>query len=225
MANTGGKRITDTFRFKHHAIPVPEMMDTNRIIDTTERLSAAIAGIQDAPPNKMEAIQSLHTLLLGKVAPLTPPAQSILPTPQESTPLVDIDKPIIIWNPQVLQPSPPPLKHNTNNIIPNHNTPAIIEDDSDDDTPIPNHSTRPPCHHLICPLQNHPLMRNQLQLCTAHMMNHVITDKLMPTPSLCTHPPLIHCRYAIMAESILLETISPPSHSTIHFIGAIINDC
>jgi hypothetical protein len=26
------------------------------------------------------------------------------------------------------------------------------------------------------------------------------------------------------AQSILLETISPPSYSTIHFIGAIIND-
>ncbi len=30
--------------------------------------------------------------------------------------------------------------------------------------------------------------------------------------------------YAFAAESILLETISPPSHSTIHFIGAIIDD-
>ncbi len=56
MANTGSKRITDTFHFKHHAIPVPEITATNRIIDATSRPPAAIAGIQDAPPNKMEAI-------------------------------------------------------------------------------------------------------------------------------------------------------------------------
>jgi hypothetical protein len=67
-------------------------------------------------------------------------------------------------------------------------------------------------------------MRNQLQPRTAHMINCVIADKFMPTPSLCTHPPLLHCRYAFAAESILQETISPPYHSTIHFIGAIIDD-
>jgi hypothetical protein len=162
MANTGSKRITNTFRFKHHAIPVPVITATNRIIDATERLTAAIVGIQDAPPNKMKAIQSLYTLLLGKVAPLPPPAPSILPSSQEPTPLVNIDKPVIIWNKQVVQPSLPPLKHNTKDIFPNRITPAIIEDNSDDNTPIPNHSARPPHHHLICLLQNHPLTRNQL---------------------------------------------------------------
>jgi hypothetical protein len=116
----------------------------------------------------MEAIQSLRTLLLGEVTLLPPPAPSILPTPQEPTPLVDIDKPIINWNPQLVQPSLPPLKHNTNDIIPSGNTLAIVEDVSDNDTPISNHSMRPPCHHLICPLQNRPLTRNELQLCTAH---------------------------------------------------------
>jgi hypothetical protein len=212
------------FQFKHHAIPVLEIMAINRIIDATARLTGAIVGIQDTPPNKMEAIQCLRTILLGKVAPLPPPALSILPTPQEPTPLVDIDEPVIIRNPQLVQPSLPPLKHNTNNIIPNPNTPAIIEDDSDDNTPISNHSMHPSCHHLIRPLQNHPLMHNQLRLCSAHMIDCVIADELMPTPSLCTHPPLLYCGYAFAAESILLETISPTSHSTIDFIGAIIDN-
>ncbi len=102
MANTGGERITNTFRFKHHAIPVPEITATDRIINTTTRLPATIAGIQDAPPNKMEAIQSLCTLLLGKVAPLPPSPPSILPTPPPPTPVVNKDEPIIIWNPQLV---------------------------------------------------------------------------------------------------------------------------
>jgi hypothetical protein len=96
MADTGGKRITDKFRFKHHAIPVPEITATNRIINATARLTAAIAGVQDAPPSKMEAIQSLCTLLLGKVAPFPPPTPSIIPTPPPSTPVVKEDEPIII---------------------------------------------------------------------------------------------------------------------------------
>jgi hypothetical protein len=119
MADTGGKRITDMFQFKHHAIPVPEITATNRIIDATTRLTAAIAGVQDAPPNRMKAIQSLCTLLLGKTTPIPPPAPSILPTPQPPTPLVSVDKPVIIWNPQLVQPYLPTLNHNTNNISSN----------------------------------------------------------------------------------------------------------
>jgi hypothetical protein len=96
MADTGGKRITHRFWFKHHAIPVPEITATDRIIDATTRLTAAIAGIQEAPPDKMEAIRSLCTLLLGKFALLPPTAPIILPTPPVLTPMVGINKPIII---------------------------------------------------------------------------------------------------------------------------------
>jgi hypothetical protein len=161
----------------------------------------------------MEAIQSLCTLLLGKVAPLPPPTPSILPTPPPPTSVVDKDEPIIIWNPQLVQPALPTHNLTTNDICSNCNTPAIVKDNSNNDSPIPSQSTRPPCHHLICPLQNHPLTRNQLRLRSAHMIYCVITEELMPTPALCTCPPSLHCRYAFMAESILLETISPPSQN------------
>ena len=56
------------------------------------------------------------------------------------------------------------------------------------------------------------------------MINCVIADELMPTPLLCTHPPLLHRGYAFAAESILLKTIAPSSHSIIHFIGTIIDN-
>jgi hypothetical protein len=96
MADTGGKRITDTFQFKHHAITVPAITATDRIIGATPSLTTAIASIQDAPPNKMKAMQSLCTLLLGNIAPLPPPAPSILPTPPLPTPLINENKPVII---------------------------------------------------------------------------------------------------------------------------------
>jgi hypothetical protein len=151
MFDTGSKRITNTFRFMHHAIPVPEITAINRIINATTRLSAAIAGIQDAPPNKMEAIQSFCTLLLGKVAPLPPRTPSILPIPPPPTPVVD-KEPVIIWNPQLIQPDLPTHNLNTDNINSNRNTPAVVKDDGDTDSPISSQRTHPPCHHLICPL-------------------------------------------------------------------------
>jgi hypothetical protein len=49
MADTGSKKITDMFQFKHHAIPVLVIAATDRIIDAMTRLTATIAGIQDAP--------------------------------------------------------------------------------------------------------------------------------------------------------------------------------
>jgi hypothetical protein len=98
MADTRGERITDTFQFKHHALPDPEITATNRMIDATTRLTAAIAGIQEAPPNEMEAIQSLCTLLLSKSAPILPPLPIVLPTLPVVAATID-NKPITILNP------------------------------------------------------------------------------------------------------------------------------
>jgi hypothetical protein len=75
---------------------VQSLFEKMRFFLVDPLLTAANACIQDAPPNKMEAIQSLRALLLGEVAPLPPLAPSILPTPPVLTPMVDIDKPLII---------------------------------------------------------------------------------------------------------------------------------
>jgi hypothetical protein len=170
MADTGSKRITNTFLFKHHAIPVLDITATDRIINATTRLTTAIAGGQDAPPKEMEAIQSLCTLLLGKVAPLPPPTPSILPTPPPPAQVVNKDEPVIIWNPHLVQPALPTHNLSTNNINSQCNTPAIAADNSNVDSPIPSQCTSLPCHHLIRPLQNRPLTCNQLRLCSAHMI-------------------------------------------------------
>jgi hypothetical protein len=60
MADTGGEHITDTFRFCHHAISVPSITATDRILDATTRLTAAIEGVQEAPPNELITIQALQ---------------------------------------------------------------------------------------------------------------------------------------------------------------------
>jgi hypothetical protein len=64
MANTGGKRITDTFCLKHHAISVPALTATNRIIKATTRLPLLL------PASRMH--------LLAKWKPSNPFAHSYL---------------------------------------------------------------------------------------------------------------------------------------------------
>jgi hypothetical protein len=110
MEGTGGEQLTDTFWFKHHAMPVPTITSTDRIVATTHLLTDAITSIQDAPPNKMQAILTLQQLLLGKTPPvpipINPPASpSPLPTVATTTPTqlnnMD-DEPIHMWDPQQL---------------------------------------------------------------------------------------------------------------------------
>jgi hypothetical protein len=59
MKETGGERVTDTFRYQHHAIPVPNITATDCILEATRLLADAINGVQEAPPDMMAAIHSL----------------------------------------------------------------------------------------------------------------------------------------------------------------------
>ena len=128
MADTGGERITDTFRYNHHAIPVPRITATDRILEATARLTAAIEGVQESPPDKLTAIQALRTLLLGEVPPIAPTP----PPVQAPRPIID-KEPVEIWSPDNVQQS----IRTTGTISPTstppsqRDLPTIIEDDSD----------------------------------------------------------------------------------------------
>ena len=67
MRDTGGKlHITYTFWYKHHTIPVPVVIATDPILKATPQLTTAIAGIQEAALEELQAIKSLRHILLGK---------------------------------------------------------------------------------------------------------------------------------------------------------------
>ena len=72
MADTGAERLTDTFRYKHHTMPVLTITPTDRIIAATRHLTNALSGTQEAPPDKLQAILSLRQLLLGEAPPPVP---------------------------------------------------------------------------------------------------------------------------------------------------------
>ena len=128
----------------NQTIPVLKITATDRILDATARLIAAIEGVQEAPPDELAAIQALRTLLLGEVPPPEPtPAPVTAPHPT-----VD-EEPVEIWNPDEVQhpardtgtnsPASTPLSR--------QNLPAIIEDESDNNTVPPTLLRRSPQAH------------------------------------------------------------------------------
>ena len=130
MQDTFREEITDTFRFRHHAIPLPTILDADWIIEATRKLTSAMAGRQNAPQDKLETIQALRSIL-PREEPT--PSNTVLPalTQRPPTPTVTHaeEPPIQMWNPHA-QP-PPTQKHLSCNTT--HNQPAVIENDDDPD--------------------------------------------------------------------------------------------
>ena len=57
--------MTDTFKFKHHAIKNPIVTSSDKILKATQSLALTIEANNDAPPDKLEATTNLQALILG----------------------------------------------------------------------------------------------------------------------------------------------------------------
>jgi hypothetical protein len=96
MRDTGGEYIMDTFQYKHHAIPVLVVTATDHIPKATHQLNTAIEGIQEAAPDKLQAIMSLRHILLGKQKIIQQQCP-LLPTPLNDSTINE--EPIHMWDP------------------------------------------------------------------------------------------------------------------------------
>ena len=77
LPSTGGERISDTYRFKHHAINIPHLTAADRILEATKQLDAAIKQQpKQAPMDEIVAIQLLRKVLFGE-SPAPLPANSV----------------------------------------------------------------------------------------------------------------------------------------------------
>jgi hypothetical protein len=221
MADTGGERITDTFRYNHHAIPVPKITATDRILDATARLTAAIEGVQEAPPGELAAIQALRTLLLGEVPPPEPtPAPVTAPRPTIDEEHVEIRNPNKVQHPArdtgTNSPaSAPPSRQNL---------PAIIKDESDDEIAPPTLLHRSPRAHAV---PSTTTAHTHLHARTAHMIScviaeHVLTDAQLPPPIMNT--PARRQGYALAAHLLQHNELPSAENTSKHFIGAVLDD-
>jgi hypothetical protein len=160
MKDMGGERITNTFQYPHHAIPVPAITATDHILEATCHLADAINGVQEALPDKMAAIQSLQALLLGKETwqePKPGPQPCKPGAPLAVSPPSKMDHnnpPIRMWNlhddvtPAIHELCPPAR-------LPKSPAPAVMEDiiDKFDAPPIPIVANSPACRHYVRPPQ------------------------------------------------------------------------
>ena len=65
VIDTGVVRLTDTFKFKHHAIKNPIFTPVDRIVKSTQALSLTVQGNNDVPPDELESITKIQALVLG----------------------------------------------------------------------------------------------------------------------------------------------------------------
>ena len=74
VPSTGGERLSDTVRFKHYAIAIPDLTPADRILEATRQLNDAIRQQpQRAPMEEITAIELLREVLLGKQRVQLPP--------------------------------------------------------------------------------------------------------------------------------------------------------
>ena len=74
MASTGAERLSDTVRFKHHAITIPHLTPVDRILEAARKLDSAIKQQpKKAPMDELVAIELIRKVLLGERKEKLPP--------------------------------------------------------------------------------------------------------------------------------------------------------
>eukprot|EP00956_Cyclotella_meneghiniana_P020333 scaffold35676_cov69-Cyclotella_meneghiniana.AAC.2 len=109
VTDAGAVRITDTFKFLHHTLPVPTVSSTDRIVKATKQLNDAITGATPAAPDELEAIENLRALILGTAPP--PPLPEPQQQPHAPQPLTDAAPTVEANEPlPILEPASPPVQ-------------------------------------------------------------------------------------------------------------------
>ena len=78
MASTGAERMSNTVKFKHHAIAIPQLTPSERILEATRQLDDAIRQQpKRAPMDELTAIEFLRSVLLVEKKTLPPNSMQV----------------------------------------------------------------------------------------------------------------------------------------------------
>jgi hypothetical protein len=138
VLESGAVRLTDTWKFKHHALTIPTVSAADRIAKATQHLASTIQGANNAPPDELAAIEQLRALITGNSTPAPTVVPPSLPTALPTVPAPTVpnspttaptNEPVAIFEPvPATEPSNQPF----------HQMPApafISQEDADDDEP------------------------------------------------------------------------------------------
>ena len=87
MASTGAERISDTVKFKHRAIAIPQITPADRIFEATRQLDDAIRKQpKRAPMDELTDIELLRIVLMGEKKTQPPNSMQLQKTRQAAMP-------------------------------------------------------------------------------------------------------------------------------------------
>ena len=90
VTESGAFRLTDTWKFKHHALKTPTVTSADRIVQATKNLTSAIQGGNKTGTDKLAAIANLRLLITGSSNPAPIPAT---PTQLQPVPVLELAAP------------------------------------------------------------------------------------------------------------------------------------
>ena len=159
LPSTGGERMSDTVRFNHHAIGIPDLTPADRILEATRQLDDAIKQQPKiAPMDTLTAIELLREVLLGERKEKLPPnsrqlqkqkqKQTMQREPTTAPSTAPTTAPTVVVP---VAPSTAPTKSSTMvpsaaptnapTMIPDSDAHYISDNEYTDDSP-PNHNVR-----------------------------------------------------------------------------------
>ena len=127
---------TDTWKYNHHSIKTLTVTPVGRIIKATKNLATEIQCHNNAPQDKLEAIEHLRSLITGRSAPINrqttdqqvkPPAQHYL-QPEHISELM---APVGNFEPPTFVPQPTPVNDN-------EHAPEVLFHKEDEETHVQN---------------------------------------------------------------------------------------
>ena len=144
VPSTGGERISDTYRFKHHAIDIPQLTPADRILEAAKQLKTAIQQQpKKAPMDELTAIQLLREVLLGETSQPLPPnslqRKKAAQTEAAKQPTVEAAPSPAPKQLQPSNPAPIPVSKPT---APPDDEPNYISDDDDESVTHDHHRNR-----------------------------------------------------------------------------------
>eukprot|EP01082_Thalassiosira_pseudonana_P004270 g3915.t1 g3915 contig14:1435-2889(-) len=116
VTDSGAVRITDTFKFLHHTLPVPQVSATDRIVKATKHLRQAINDNTTTALDELQAIEHLRALLLGRPQPPPLPEAPVQPASPPQAEEIDLPPP----EPQIAQPPAQPVQTGSPPVKPSH---------------------------------------------------------------------------------------------------------
>ena len=79
-------RISDTFKFNHHALTTPTVTPLNIIVNATRTIATAVQCRGDKPPDELQAMEHLRALTTGSID--APSNQAIGATKQANNTII-----------------------------------------------------------------------------------------------------------------------------------------